>query len=129
VNRILWHVSARPKNGLTVYDNGKADLNHALEKVHMSNLFEMLPGQIVTPAGADKLRGELLSAHQVRCGDRWMAAAAVYSDGAAEITVSTGYDAATKTWAQHEYYYSFEITARALAIFEQSGRLPSEDEL
>lgn len=95
----------------------------------MATVTELEPGQIATSAGADKLRGELLSAHTVRSGDLWMASASVYSDGAAEITVSAGYDSASKSWRQHEYYYSFEVATRAIVALESSGTLPSEDEI
>lgn len=95
----------------------------------MATTTVMLPGQIATPAGADTLRGELLSAHTVVCRNSWMAMAAVYSDGAAEITVSVGYDAASASWTQHEYYYSFEKATRALVAFEASGDLPAEEDL
>ena len=47
----------------------------------MATITELLRGQIVTPAGADKLRGELLSAHTVRCADSWMAVASDQYDG------------------------------------------------
>ena len=95
----------------------------------MATITELARGQIATPAGADKLRGELLSAHTVRCADSWMAAATVYSDGAAEIEVAAGYDGASETWARHEYYYSFEKATQALAAYESSGELPAESEL
>ena len=58
----------------------------------MATITELARGQIATPAGADKMRGELLSAHTVRCADSWMAVATVYSDGAAEIEVAAGYN-------------------------------------
>ena len=90
---------------------------------------ELDRGQIATAAGADKLRGELLSAHTVRCGQAWHAAATVYSDGAAEIEVSTDYDRASESWRVTEYYYSFELATRALCQYEQTGVLPSESEL
>ncbi|NOK63704.1 MAG: hypothetical protein GFH27_549379n47 [Chloroflexi bacterium AL-W] len=95
----------------------------------MSTVTEMSPGQIATPEGSEKLKGELLSAHTVRCGDDWMAIAAVYSDGAAEITVSAKYNPDIGKWSTHEYYYSFEKTTQALIILEQSGKLPVEEEL
>lgn len=95
----------------------------------MSIVTPLEPGQIATPAGADKLRGELLSAHTVRCATFWEASATVYSDGAAEITVSIRFNPAQRTWAAHEYYYSFEKATRALVQFEASGKLPTEDEL
>ena len=95
----------------------------------MSTVTEMSLGQIATTEGAEKLKGELLSAHTVRCGDNWMAVAAVYSDGAAEITVSAKYNAEIGKWSTHEYYYSFETTTQALITLEESGTLPVEDEL
>jgi hypothetical protein len=95
----------------------------------MATTTELAPGQIAGQAGADKLRGELLSAHTVRCGNAWAAAATVYSDGAAEIEIATGYDVAARTWRSHDYYYSFELATRALRIFEETGVLPSEGDL
>ncbi|MCU0490099.1 MAG: hypothetical protein MUD01_00720 [Chloroflexaceae bacterium] len=84
----------------------------------------MQPGQIATEAGADTLRGELLSAHAVRCGDLWFATASVYSDGAAEIELSCRYDAEGGQWASHAYFYSFERATTALREYEASGELP-----
>jgi hypothetical protein len=95
----------------------------------MAMITELARGQIATPAGADKMRGELLSAHTVRCEDSWMAVATVYSDGAAEIEVATGYDGASETWQRREYYYSFEKATQALAAYETSGELPAESDL
>jgi hypothetical protein len=95
----------------------------------MATTTELAPGQIATTDGAEKLRGELLSAHTVRCGDAWTAAATVYSDGAAEIEVATGYDRASGSWRAHEFYYSFEMATRALRAYEQTGALPAESEL
>jgi hypothetical protein len=95
----------------------------------MATITELARGQIATPAGADKMRGELLSAHTVCCADSWMAVATVYSDGAAEIEVAVGYDGASETWRRREYYYSFEKAAQALATYEASGALPAEGEL
>lgn len=95
----------------------------------MATITELAPGQIANQAGADKLRGELLSAHTVRCGNAWAASATVYSDGAAEIEVSTGYDGASQGWRTHEYYYSFELATRALRQYEETGSLPSEGDL
>jgi hypothetical protein len=95
----------------------------------MATITELARGQIATPAGADKMRGELLSAHTVRCEDSWMAVATVYSDGAAEIEVATGYDSASATWQRREYYYSFEKATQALAAYETSGELPAESDL
>ena len=95
----------------------------------MAMTTELARGQIATPAGADKMRGELLSAHTVRCEDSWMASATVYSDGAAEIEVAISYDGASETWQRREYYYSFEKATQALAAYEISGTLPAESEL
>ncbi len=95
----------------------------------MATSTELARGQIATPAGADKLRGELLSAHTVRCGNDWMATATVYSDGAAEIEVSVGYNPATGAWRANDYYYSFEVATRALAQYEATGVLPGESDL
>lgn len=95
----------------------------------MATITELARGQIATQAGAEKLRGELLSAHSVRCGDEWTAAATVYSDGAAEIEVAAGYDRASNAWRQREYYYSFEKATQALVAFEASGELPAEGDL
>jgi hypothetical protein len=95
----------------------------------MATITELARGQIATPAGTDKMRGELLSAHTVRCADSWMAVATVYSDGAAEIEVAAGYDGASETWRRREYYYSFEKATQALAAYEESGELPAEGEL
>ena len=95
----------------------------------MATITELARGQIATPAGADKMRGELLSAHTVRCENSWMAVATVYSDGAAEIEVATGYDGARESWRRREYYYSFEKATQALAAFEISGELSAEGEL
>lgn len=92
----------------------------------MSNITMFVVGQIATPEGADKLRGELLSSRSVRCGDHWYAQATVYSDGAAEIQVSARFDPDNRRWLQHEYYYSFENTIRALSHYEQSGELIGE---
>src|SRR5690349_946830 len=95
----------------------------------MATTTELAPGQVATQAGADKLRGELLSAHTVRCGNAWAASATVYSDGAAEIEVSVGYDPAGGSWRAHDYFYSFELATRALRQYEATGVLPSESDL
>jgi hypothetical protein len=87
----------------------------------------MVPGLIATDAGADKLRGELLSAHQVRCGSSWLALAQVYGDGAAEIEIAVGFDAARQSWSQHAFYYSFEAAVAALRAYESTGVLPAEE--
>ena len=86
----------------------------------------MTPGQIATEAGADKLRGELLSAHEVRCGDSWRAISTVYADGAAEIEVSALYDRQRETWTQHAFFYSFEAATIALREYEATGELREE---
>jgi hypothetical protein len=85
----------------------------------------MAPGQIATEAGGDKLRGELLNAKGLRCGDDWMAVATTYSDGAAEIEVSADFDGAS--WRQHEYFYSFDAAIKAIMAYEATGELPAED--
>jgi hypothetical protein len=95
----------------------------------MATITELARGQIATQAGAEKLRGELLSAHSVRCGDEWMADATVYSDGAAEIEIAAAYDRASSSWRRREYYYSFEKATQALALFEASGELPAEGDI
>ena len=95
----------------------------------MATITELARGQIATQAGAEKLRGELLSAHSVRCGDEWTADATIYSDGAAEIEVAAGYDRTSNSWRRREYYYSFEKATQALAVFVAAGELPSEGEL
>lgn len=95
----------------------------------MTTFTELAAGQIATDAGGDKLRGELLNAKGLRCGDSWLALATIYSDGAAEIQVSADYDASTQAWRQHEYYYSFEAVIKALVAYEQHGTLPPEDDL
>lgn len=92
----------------------------------MASTTEIAPGQIATEAGAEKLRGELLSARALRCENTWMAAAEVFSDGAAEITVSAGFDAARQQWTQHEYFYSFEAATRAIRDLEATGTLSGE---
>lgn len=84
----------------------------------------MQPGQIATTEGADTFRGELLSAHTVRCGDLWIASASVYSDGAAEIEISCQFDAERGQWSAHAYYYSFDRAATALRAYEVDGTLP-----
>jgi hypothetical protein len=95
----------------------------------MATITELARGQIATQAGADKLRGELLSAHTVRSGDEWTAVATIYSDGAAEIEVAAGYDRASNSWRWREYYYSFEKATQALVAYEDAGRLPAESDL
>ena len=84
----------------------------------------MQPGDIATSAGADTFRGELLSAHTVRCGDLWQAGSEVYSDGAAEIALLCRYDQAAGRWAAEAYYYRFERAIRALRDYEADGVLP-----
>lgn len=92
----------------------------------MATVTPIEPGAIATPAGADKLRGELLSAHEVRCGDLWRALASVYADGAAEIEVGAGFDASSQSWASSAFFYSFEAATAALRAFEATGVLPDE---
>ena len=84
------------------------------------------PGAIATPAGADKLRGELLSAHEVRCGDLWHALASVYADGAAEIEVGVRFDADRQAWSDSAFFYSFEAATAAIRTFEETGVLAEE---
>jgi hypothetical protein len=93
----------------------------------MATITPMEPGQIASQAGADKLRGELLSAHEVRCAQLWHAVSTVYADGAAEIEISARYNPATDTWSQHAFFYSFEAATRALRIYEETGELHEED--
>ncbi|MFV9505592.1 MAG: hypothetical protein AB4911_13635 [Oscillochloridaceae bacterium umkhey_bin13] len=81
-------------------------------------------GQIMGDAGADTFRGELLSAHAVRCADLWLAQATVYSDGAAEIEIRCGLDSTGRRWEAEVYYYSFERAVRALREYEETGNLP-----
>ncbi|MBC8075876.1 MAG: hypothetical protein H7Y32_07365 [Chloroflexales bacterium] len=84
------------------------------------------PGAIATQAGADKLRGELLSAHEVRCANLWHALASVYADGAAEIEVGVAFDADRQVWASSAFFYSFEAVTAALRAYEATGVLPEE---
>jgi hypothetical protein len=84
----------------------------------------MQPGEIALPAGADTFRGELLSAHAVRCADLWQASSEVYSDGAAEIALFCGFDASAGRWTVEVYYYSFERAIQALRVYEADGLLP-----
>ena len=92
----------------------------------MATITPMERGAIATPAGADKLRGELLSAHEVRCGDLWRALASVYADGAAEIEVDADFDQARQAWSASAFFYSFEAATAALRAFESTGELPEE---
>lgn len=82
------------------------------------------PGQIFSDAGADTFRGELLSAHAVRCADLWLAQATVYSDGAAEIEIFCSRNAATDRWDADVYYYSFDRAVKALREYEETGNIP-----
>jgi hypothetical protein len=84
----------------------------------------MAPGQILSDAGADTFRGELLSAHAVRCADLWLAQATIYSDGAAEIEILCSRDGRTTRWAADVYYYSFERAVAALREYEETGNIP-----
>jgi hypothetical protein len=85
---------------------------------------EIVPGQIFSDVGADTFRGELLSAHAVRCADLWLAQATVYSDGAAEIEILCSRDARTDRWDADVYYYSFERAVTALREYEETGNIP-----
>lgn len=89
-----------------------------------SKITPMSPGQIATPAGADTLRAELLSAHAVRCGDLWMASSSVYGDGAAEIEVSCRFEPDSRSWQAHAYFYSFDRATAAIRDFEATGVIP-----
>jgi hypothetical protein len=82
------------------------------------------PGRIQEDAGADTFRGELLSAHAVRCGDLWMANAQVYHDGAAEIELLCSLNPKTGRWDAEIYYYSFEQAIIALREYEATGNIP-----
>lgn len=84
----------------------------------------MVPGQIMTDAGADVFRGELLSAHSVRCNCLWLAHATVYSDGAAEIEIRCSLDQARGRWEAEIYYFSFERAVKALREYEETGNIP-----
>ncbi|HMQ30642.1 MAG TPA: hypothetical protein PKD53_07920 [Chloroflexaceae bacterium] len=84
----------------------------------------MEPGQIMSDSGADTFRGELLSAHAVRCRDLWLAHATVYSDGAAEIEIRCSLNQARKRWDAEIYYYSFERAVQALREYEETGNIP-----
>jgi hypothetical protein len=86
---------------------------------------ELAPGQILSDPGADTFRGELLSAHAVRCADLWLAQATIYSDGAAEIELFCNYAAQSKRWQTESYYYSFERAIAALRAYEERGELPA----
>jgi hypothetical protein len=92
----------------------------------MATVTPIEPGAIATQAGADKLRGELLSAHEVRCGNLWRALASVYADGAAEIEVNAGFEPDRQAWAASAFFYSFEAATAALRAFEATGVLPEE---
>ena len=85
---------------------------------------ELEPGQILSDGGADTFRGELLSAHAVRCANLWLAHATVYSDGAAEIEILCSHNAQTTRWDAEIYYYSFEHAIVALREYEQTGNIP-----
>jgi hypothetical protein len=81
-------------------------------------------GQIMGDGGADTFRGELLSAHAVRCGDLWLAQATIYSDGAAEIEIHCSLNPANGRWEAEVYYYSFERAVHALREYEDTGNIP-----
>ncbi|NTU83277.1 MAG: hypothetical protein HGA45_28555 [Chloroflexales bacterium] len=84
----------------------------------------MAPGQILDNDGADIFRGELLSAHSVRCDNLWLAQATVYSDGAAEIEILCSLNQANGRWDAEVYYYSFERAVGALREYEETGNIP-----
>lgn len=84
----------------------------------------MAPGEILNDDGADTFRGELLSAHTVRCENLWLAQATVYSDGAAEIEILCSLDPATSRWDAEVYYYSFDRAVAALREYEETGNIP-----
>lgn len=84
----------------------------------------MQPGDIAAEAGADTFRGELLSAHTVRCADLWQASSEVYSDGAAEIAILCSYDRSAERWVTEVYYYSFERAIQALRAYESGDGIP-----
>ena len=81
-------------------------------------------GQILSDAGSDTFRGELLSAHSVRCDNLWLATATVYHDGAAEIEIHCSLNPANGRWAAEVYYYSFEQAVRAIREYEETGNIP-----
>lgn len=81
-------------------------------------------GQILSDSGADTFRGELLSAHSVRCGDLWLVHATVYSDGAAEIEMRCSMNSGSGRWDAEIYYYSFERAVQALREYEETGNIP-----
>jgi hypothetical protein len=82
------------------------------------------PGRIQEESGADTFRGELLSAHAVRCGNLWLANAQVYNDGAAEIELLCSLNPQTGRWDAEIYYYSFERAVTALREYEETGNIP-----
>jgi hypothetical protein len=84
----------------------------------------MVPGQILNDDGADTFRGELLSAHSVRCDSLWEAQATVYSDGAAEIEILCSLNQTTGRWDAEVYYYSFERAVNAIREYEETGNIP-----
>jgi hypothetical protein len=81
-------------------------------------------GQIMSDSGADTFRGELLSAHAVRCDNLWLAHATVYSDGAAEIEIRCCMSPTNGRWETEIYYYSFERAVQALREYEDTGNIP-----
>lgn len=84
----------------------------------------MAPGDILNDDGADTFRGELLSAHAVRCENLWLAQATVYSDGAAEIEIRCSLNPASGRWDAEVYYYSFDRAVTALREYEETGNIP-----
>lgn len=85
---------------------------------------ELAPGQILSDSGANTFRGELLSAHAVRCANLWLAQATVYSDGAAEIEILCSLNPIFDRWDAEIYYYSFERAVMALREYEETGNIP-----
>jgi hypothetical protein len=85
---------------------------------------ELAPGQIFSASGADTFRGELLSAHAVRCANLWLAHATVYNDGAAEIEILCSLNPGANRWDAEVYYYSFERAVAALREYEETGNIP-----
>lgn len=81
-------------------------------------------GQILNDDGAETFRGELLSAHAVRCDNLWQANATVYSDGAAEIEILCSLNTDTGRWDAEVYYYSFDRAVSALREYEATGNIP-----
>ncbi len=85
---------------------------------------ELEPGQILSDGGADTFRGELLSAHAVRCANLWLAHATIYNDGAAEIEILCSHNPHANRWDAEVYYYSFDRAVEALREYEATGNIP-----